>query len=547
MSPRNPRLRPTCLWLLVLMLPLRVAAQEAGDEQPDPAALARAGRATLGRLETQAASWTATTHLAGGSRAVVEVVQAPGMRRSVLSIEAQGRRFEVLRIINRDGLWYVTEGARRGKYRPFEAPSDLPSAYFFLTRSEPLCITEAEGEEFGAYEGTADGVATYRTPLGEPQVLQLRKMLDEYETMKARDPDLASNPEMERTFERMRDLLEEGIPTRVEVASGLVVRYGASEKQTEIHDFRWLERVPPEAFGVEGVEWQDFTEDPTGGDPTELVMLGHNGTWRPGTRTGETDGRLLDLRTGSYRRIPFHGATVLPGCFLKDRRRVVVSGLDAIEGVLGLYEVDLTTGENRRLGGDLLASGMTLMPALSPDGTTLAVLHKGATGGILDTQVCLVDLKSGEARTLGEPRDLAFLSWSPNGEGLVLLHREVADPTNPTGPRTDTIARMDLEGRISKIREGSSPVLLADGETILFEDKETRTWQTCDLEGANVRPYAGGLSGYGFPSPSPDGERIMMMRFEQGAAPVPTILPIGEDKGVPATTAPGLWATPAWR
>ncbi len=226
---------------------------------------------------------------------------------------------------------------------------------------------------------------------------------------------------------------------------------------------------------------------------------------------------------------------------------MAISGVDPFAGVFGLYEVDLKTGENRRLGGERLASGFTLMPALSPDGKTLAVLHKGSEGRILDMQVCLVDLESGEARPLGKLGDMAFLSWLPDGKGLVLLVRVVADPSDVTSPRTDTIARMDMDGRITKIREGSSPVLLNDGRTILFQDTKSRTWQTCRLDGGDAKPFAGGLAGYGFPSLAPDGKRILMMHFRQGQAPEPTILPIGEGSGRPAITAPGLWATPAWR
>ena len=38
-------------------------------------------------------------------------------------------------------------------------------------------------------------------------------------------------------------------------------------------------------------------------------------------------------------------------------------------------------------------------------------------------------------------------------------------------------------------------------------------WQTCDLAGKNVRPFANGLADYGFPSPGPDGKRILWMHF----------------------------------
>jgi len=533
--------------LLAVMLALPDPAQDPGKDEPAVESLARAGQATLKRLETEAASWTATTQLGGGTRVVVETVGTPTQRRTILRIEAQSRSSELLRIVVRNGVWYATEGRKAGKYRPYEAPFDFPTAYLFLTLSDPQCIVEAQRAALGEYQGTSDGIATYRAPLAEPTRRQIQNMLGEYDQMKQRNPDQAAKPDMAKPFERLRDLLENGTPTKIEVATGLIVQFGTAERQIEIHDFRWLDRLPPDEFKVEGKQWDDSTEDPTECGTSELLMISHSGMWQPGMKSHDTEGGLFDLRTGRYRRLPFKGATALPGCFMRDRTRVVVSGLDASIGAMGLYEVDLKSGENRRLGGDLLANGFSLMPALSADGKTLAVLHKRATGGILDSEVCLVDVETGAARALGKPHDMAYLSWLPNGKGLILLVRESTDPSDVTAPRTDTIARMDMNGGIEKVREGTSPVLMGDGKTILFQDSKSRTWHTCDLDGGHAKQFADGLERYGDPSPAPDGKRMIMMHFRSGKAPEPMILPIGESKGIPATTARGLWASPAWR
>jgi hypothetical protein len=547
---------PWRMGFLTLALSLPAAAQVAGTREPELSVLARAGRATLARLEKQAVSWSATTQLPDNTQAIVNVVATPTQRRVVLSIEAQGQRTEMLRIIMRDGVWYAAEGTRSGKYRPYEAAFDLPTAYFFLVRSDLRCIVEAKGVELGVYEGTKKGIATYRTPLARSLQQQLQNMISESEALQRRDPGQAARPDLAQAVEQMRELLQKGIPLKVEIASGMIVQWGTADLQTKLHGFSWLHEneVAPEQFAVGGTPWQDFTRDPTEGDTSELLMIGHSGIWRPGMKATDTDGRLLDLRTGHYRRIPFRGVTSIPGCFLQGRRHVVISGVDAKEGVLGLYVVDLRTGENRRLGTNLFTGGHTLMPALAPDGKTLAVLHRGpsgrvvvTSGRVLEFQACLVDVKSGVARALGKPRDMAFLSWLPGGKALLFLDREVTDPDDLTSPRTDTIARMDLDGRITKIREGSSPVLLNDGKTILFEDRKSGNWQTCDLHGENVKPYAGGLAEYGFPSPAPDGRRILMIHFRPGEAPEPTLFSIGENNGKPAIRAPGLWTTPAWR
>ncbi len=532
---------------LCLVLALPSAAQGASDKPPDLDSIATAGRASLKRLERQAAAWTATTRLPGDNRVVVEKLVTPTMRRSVLTIETKKQRSEALRIIERGGYWYATEGRKTERYRPYKAPFDLPTTYFFLIRSEPQFITQSRGNELGVLEGTKSGIATYRTPLPEPLRQQVLKTLSGMNELRRQYPEQGAKPEVTQAIEQMQELITKGTPLKIEIASGMVVQLGSAEKQTEFHGFTWLDQVPPKKFEVEGRAWEDNTEDPTKGDLSELLMLSHSGVWRPGMKAGDTDGRLLDLHSGRYRRIPFQGAIALPGCFLKDRTRIVVSGLDVLSGVLGLYEVDLKTGQNRRLGGELLASGFSLMPALSPDGKRLAVLHKGAREAILESQVCLVDLKNGEATAMGEPRDVAYLSWFPDGKSLLLVNREVVRPADMTAPRTDTIARLELSGRLTKIREGSSPVLLNDGRTILFQDTTSRKWQTCDLDGGNLKTYAGGLAGYGFPSPAPAGKRIIMMRFRPDNAPEPIILPLGESAGERAVNAPGLWATPAWR
>jgi hypothetical protein len=88
---------------------------------------------------------------------------------------------------------------------------------------------------------------------------------------------------------------------------------------------------------------------------------------------------------------------------------------------------------------------------------------------------------------------------------------------------------------------------LNDGKTIQFEDVMSRTWQTCGRDRGDSRPSAGRLSGHVSPSLAPDGPRIIMMRFRQGRAPEPEILPIGGSDGKPAVTAPGLRPILAWR
>ncbi len=530
-------------WLLLMPA---AAQEDRATPELDITALVKAGRTTLERFQKQSSSWTAEIQGPGDGRTIVEVVAAPGMRlkRSILTIEGRGRRAEVLRIVARGDAWYVTEGQRTGKYRPYEAPFNIPTAYFYLLRSEPQVIAENNPAAFRGYEGKKDGIATFRSPLPQALRTQLQRVVAEVDAVNRRNPGQSVKAEMAQTLAKTRELLDKGIASCVNLASGMIVQDGAPDRRVNVRGFRWHERLDPKTFDVEGGSWEDFTDDPTRNGTADLVMIGHCGLWQPGMRSPELDGRLLDVKTGRYRRIPFQGEISRPGCFLKDRTRVVVTGFDLANGVIGLYEIDLKSGANHRLGGERLVRGLSLFPTLSPDGKTLAVLHKGASERMLETQVSLVNLETGAVKPLGKPHDMAYPSWLPDGRGLILRTRE---PTGRNGQTIDTIARMDLEGRLTKLREGSSPVLLGDGKTILFQESSTLTWHTCDLDGGKAKLYVDGLKGYGFPAPAPDGKRLLLMHYKAGTAPEPVILQIGDRAERPVTTVPGLWGAPAWR
>jgi len=247
----------------------------------------------------------------------------------------------------------------------------------------------------------------------------------------------------------------------------------------------------------------------------------------------------VNLRTGQVRRVPFRGPAGLGGCFSRDRRKVYVSGLDMQNGGLAIYEIDLSTGENRRIGEGALPDGMALMSALSGDGTTLAVLMFSPD---LQSQLYLVDLAGDKARPLGRPMDTAFLSWLDDGQGLILVDRKMVSMDEST---EDSVARMTLDGTVTVLVPGRHPVLIPRRGRILFQQDDG--WKTSDLDGRNVELYAGGMKGYGFPAVSPDGTRLVWMRFETGKMPQPVIQTFGSTAVTELDLGPGLWAGPAWR
>ena len=214
--------------------------------------------------------------------------------------------------------------------------------------------------------------------------------------------------------------------------------------------------------------------------------------------------------------------------------------MEALKGtMLGLFEVNLKTGENRRLGGDLLENRMCYGAALSPDGNTLAAITDA--GNVLISEVCLIDLQQNKAHVLGQCVTTT-LSWLPDGKQLVLGNSIDRGPGKK--PRL-TVCRMDLQGKLSIICDGDDPLLLGDGKTILFQDANDK-WQTCDLDGRNVQPYAEDMPKARRPTPCPDGQRILWMCSEQGRL-VPRVGNVGSSRLSLVTEAPGYWDRPQWR
>ena len=124
-------------------------------------------------------------------RFIAEVETTPQMSRIVLLVEARGQRGELARIIRRDGVWYVTQSGKAGKYRPYEAALDVPTAYVYLTRADLFFVGEDRAAGLGNYTGTEAGVAAYRSPLPEAARRQLEAMVGEY---RAADSGQAAKP-----------------------------------------------------------------------------------------------------------------------------------------------------------------------------------------------------------------------------------------------------------------------------------------------------------------------------------------------------------------
>jgi hypothetical protein len=521
--------------LIAFTLPLRAAPAPA----PDANSILAAAQASAQKLKTTAVSYQVRVSGRALSDAVIHVLQAPdGRRRLIFCKSTLGFQSELARLIERDNLWYATEGQRHVKYRPFEACFERVEIPEFRELAELQALASPTGLRTARLRSVTGNLASYSVPIDDPKPLQ--QLTEKLRAFLKTNPNVAVKTQLDR----IQTLLDHGTQITVDTETGMLARLELIDITVSISDVKWLERIPEDQLAVASQEWEDRTADPTAADPDDLVMIAHDGHWRPGGAERSIDGELLNLKTGLTRRIPYAGAASLPGCFAKDRKSVFVSGWSVIDGTFGLYQIDLKSGVNRQLGGPALATGATLMCALSPDGATLACLHKDAAAGILESQVYLIDIATGHAKPIGKPFDTAFLSWMPDGKGLFLITRKYPDMNKPS---VDTVCRMSLDGAITPLFQGSNPLRLANSNTLIFHNNEQpHRWFTCDLDGKNPQPLADGLPKYGFPASSPDGKFILFMHFTDDKGPIPTLLELGDTQATPIQVGPGLWSWPAW-
>jgi Tol biopolymer transport system component len=319
--------------------------------------------------------------------------------------------------------------------------------------------------------------------------------------------------------------------------------------QITVSDFKWLEAIPAGTFPPMGeLAWQNPPIEAA--DLKDYVMVGRDSRLEVGrtNQFGRIDpilsGYLLNLKTGDLRRLPFHGALCLPGCFLSDRSEVVVSGLDPLGDMMGLFKVNLLTGENRRLTPDGLGYKVMLAEDLSPDGKQLVTISAFNGASVLDFQVSVLDLKTEELKPIGKPaRIQALVSWLPDGDGFVLSRPE-SDTGSVDTP--DNLTLMDMKGVMRDIRRGRWPVVLHKSRKILYQN-EFELWYTCDLDGKNPELFADGLRGHGIPTVSPDERQVLFVQFPKGKLPRIRLFELGKSQGKFVVHASGLTTMPVWR
>jgi hypothetical protein len=525
----------------------RFAPLLCAEEGPDSEAMAAAGRMTRERLEREPASWTTVFELQRGAEAHVATTLAPNMRRVSFSLHGAGQSGEIASIVERDGFWYVVEDGQFSKYRPYEAPLRLPALNLFLAKSIPAVVDRAE--PVGTFLKLEGGTAVYQTPLAEPIKRTVQASLDAFRALERQSPAAVTG----QTTARIKDLeslLAQGTETRVATDSGIVQQSGAPGKRIWIRDFRWLAKADEAAFDVAKRDWNDRSSNlfEISESANDVIMISNLPGWRRGMTPGDMDVLLLNIKSGELRRLPFAFGIAGGGCFSADRKRAYVSGVSgniADGAFIGLFEIDLASGENRRLGGPELQTGMVMFPTLSPGGNELAVLHvQPDVLPPLHAQVRLFELEQGTSTPLGDPLDTGPISWLPNADGIVLVSREAKALSEPA---IGTVCRMDRTGKLSPLCKGVTPTVLLPRSRILFQEQASGLWKTCGLSGEDVTTVGDGLKRFGFPAPSPEGDRAIMMYFDAPEGPQPHIVDLATGETTPLSVGPGLWGKPYWR
>ncbi len=522
-------------WLGIALLVVFAGGGLGQTKAPTLGELVLRGVASQKRILKDGAHWELTADTGNGARFLVGVRSAPPDFEVRFMVQPAGHEPQRLaRVIGRGGKWHVDEvGGVRGIFRPWEAPFAFEILGVLLSEAWPRSYEPERSHRLERVD--ANGVAMIRVPLVGEQRATAEGFLREVAGLEDKP-----GPELSANIAEIRRRLKEGSILRVGTQSGLARNVNLGGLSLNFEPVRWMKK-PPEIEIPKDL--RDFSA-PLAGKAENHIMIGHAGAWRPGRPEMEPGCRLLNLETGERRRVPFEGGSCLAGCFVAKRTQVAVTGRNSAGGVENLFLIDLESGKNRRLGSVALSTGVCYGPALSPDGKTLAVLHRSSAEKILEVRFHLVDLESGESRPIGKAFDGHSLSWLPDGSGLIGVIRRHEGP-DQAGDRQ--IVRFGLDGSVTDLREGDFALLVGPQRDRIFFQGKDSAWFTCDLKGGDVKLVGAGLKKLSFPSVSPNGEHVIMMADVPGTGPSPVIVDLATGKPNPVKVGPGMWMAPVWR
>ncbi|MHB1307807.1 MAG: TolB family protein [Limisphaerales bacterium] len=481
-----------------------------------------------------------------GAHIVVQSVRLGTLRSwRILIKDDEGRR-EATRIVQRDDVWYVRQPGGRFKCRPYEALLWFPSAYRFLHQSE-LTFIQSTRELAGATRESLDSkTATFR----------LEHAPERHEAMERISREIGREVRTSRAgggTAAVRDLvqraqrgLEEGQLVRVRTDLGLVLEREPGALSTRVSDFAWWSIEDAQtALKVSDEGWTNRLEGIPTGNLGECVAIYYD-QYATNTEAVQPEAYLLDLVTEEIQRVPYQGFGGMAGGFSEDRGTVLLS-VCRPDWRWQVTSVDLRT----RASVDLLPADdpgtATLVCGRSPNGADWTCIRPAeAPASFLDSQIFLLNVAQRTLRPLGEPGRIGTpAEWLPDGSGLILKRFASTSTPNDVEPRV--LVRLGLDGRLQDLRPGDWPVVHHRHRKILYRDDSSGLWHLCELDGSKPELYADGLAGFGQPTLSPDGGRIIFVKFEDGKLPTPMLFTWGSANGRALTKAPGYIGMPIWR
>lgn len=505
-----------------------------------------AGARTQARLKVGGARFRIVFTLPNGVEGTVDVVRFQGAMKWEFSIRAEGKRHVMAAFIERDGNWYLTEpGIKPARYRPFEAPFQLPIVYALLLKSEIAFVGDIDTSQLTVVSLDDTKIAGLIPLEGEARAqveLALAASRALGDAAREKKPDEARRKQIEQL-----EALRKGTTVEIDRVNGLLSGMGGGTLAWRRTAWEWLHEAPAELNVDRPADYADCSSEIPESELESYILISHAGIWRKGMPSMDVDGCVMNVRTGAIRRVAHRGPMATPWGFSRDRKRIYFSGMQFGEVGMQPMEIELRSGERRNIG-KAVTEPKLFMGTLSNNAERAAVTGiMTPTGNVRDAlrfPLIEIDLRSGVTRSIGTPRDWKICDWFADDSALLVEDREYVSDDKPA---ISKICRVSLDGARTSIVMGRDGRVLRKMQRILFQNTDDMRWYTCDFGGGDVRAFCDGLPQLGQPGVSPNEREAIFIKYDGPAGPMPVLVDLESESVSPIAVRAGLWAFPIWR